>query len=169
MRELCKNVNIPLFSACCFFFHFANAAVLPLLGQYAAIVGPHVPIGVAPHGHVAPMLPRGMLTRGRYVAIVGDARGGLPYTAANIAIAQSSATFFAWAMGKMIDRGYGYRLPVFIGFGSLPVRCGVILALVYAWPNPYALIATQIIDGVGAGASRLPSSLRPSSCGSPTA
>ena len=55
MRELCKNVNIPLFSACCFFFHFANAAVLPLLGQYAAIVGPHVPIGVAPHGHVAPM------------------------------------------------------------------------------------------------------------------
>ena len=135
--ELLRNVNIPIFAACCFFFHFGNAAVLPLLGQY--------------------------------VAIAGDERGGLPYTAANIAIAQTSAAFFAWVMGKMIDKGYDYRTPVFLGFGSLPVRCGVILALVYAWPNPYALIATQIIDGVGAGASRLPSSLHPSSCGSPTA
>ena len=117
--ELFRNINIPIFSACCFFFHFGNAAVLPLLGQY--------------------------------IAAVGDARGALPYTAANIAIAQTSATFFAWTMGKMLDRGYSYRAPVLLGFGSLPVRCGVILALVYAWPNPYALIATQVIDGVGAG------------------
>ena len=117
--SLLQNVNIPIFAACCFFFHLCNAAILPLLSQF--------------------------------IAISGDERAGLPYTAANIAVAQVSAIFFAWMMGKMIERGNHYHMPVAIGFGSLPIRCGTILVLIYAWPKPYALIATQVLDGVGAG------------------
>uniref|UniRef100_A0A7S0CGF3 Major facilitator superfamily (MFS) profile domain-containing protein n=1 Tax=Proboscia inermis TaxID=420281 RepID=A0A7S0CGF3_9STRA len=116
--ELMRDKNMSIFALSCFFFHFGNAAVLGLLGQFLAMDG---------------------------------GRAGLPYTSANIAIAQLTAIMAAYGFDYLLKAGYRINVPVFIGFASLPIRITSIVALAYFWPNPYALIATQVFDGIGAG------------------
>lgn len=82
----------------------------------------------------------------------GSGRAGIPFTCGNIAIAQLTSIFSAWAMGMSIERGCGYKYPVVVGYiAAVPLRCLVIVTLIALWPNRYALMATQLLDGIGAG------------------
>ena len=89
------------------------------------------------------------------VLALENSREGIPYTVANIAIAQ----FFSIAGVKMMDfftnRGYRINVPIFIGYSLLIPRILIIFLLLKYWPNPYALVATQMIDGIGAGVNGL--------------
>jgi len=55
-------------------------------------------------------------------------------------------------MGTIIARGHGYKIPIIIGYGvAVPLRCTIIVLLNELWPNKYALMSTQLLDGIGAG------------------
>jgi len=86
---------------------------------------------------------------------IDSSREGISLTAANIVIAQ----LFSVAGVKMMDfftnRGYRINIPTFIGFGLLIPRILIIFLLLKYWPNQYALIATQVFDGIGAGTNGL--------------
>eukprot|EP00588_Corethron_pennatum_P001557 CAMPEP_0194284228 /NCGR_PEP_ID=MMETSP0169-20130528/27084_1 /TAXON_ID=218684 /ORGANISM="Corethron pennatum, Strain L29A3" /LENGTH=541 /DNA_ID=CAMNT_0039029993 /DNA_START=234 /DNA_END=1856 /DNA_ORIENTATION=- len=82
-------------------------------------------------------------------------RAGIPYTAANIVVAQVSSIGAALAMNYYVTKGTRINIPILIGFGSQALRIGLILVLSYYWPNEYALIATQLLDGLGAGVNGL--------------
>jgi MFS family permease len=118
--SILKDRNIALFAFSVFFFHFGNAAILPLLSQALA-------------------LESGKL--------------GIPYTCANIAIAQLTSVFSVWAMGFALERGITkHKIPLLIGyFAGVPLRCFIIVMLQMYWPNRYALMSTQLLDGIGAG------------------
>eukprot|EP00593_Proboscia_inermis_P014870 CAMPEP_0171305082 /NCGR_PEP_ID=MMETSP0816-20121228/14871_1 /TAXON_ID=420281 /ORGANISM="Proboscia inermis, Strain CCAP1064/1" /LENGTH=138 /DNA_ID=CAMNT_0011785629 /DNA_START=15 /DNA_END=431 /DNA_ORIENTATION=+ len=58
-------------------------------------------------------------------------------------------------MDKLMKKGVRINIPILIGFGSQALRIGIILALTYTWSNPYALVATQLLDGIGAGVNGL--------------
>jgi len=118
--ELLKSKSILVFSISAGLFHFANAAVLPLLGQLLAI---------------------------------GPGRAGIPFTAACIIVGRFTAIAVASICGKFSDTRQ--KQLMLIGFGSLPVRTLLIVVLSHAVSDSSArsacLIATQILDGVGAG------------------
>merc|ERR1712100_178671 len=57
----------------------------------------------------------------------------------------------------MLTLNMGYKLPMLIGFSSLPIRCATIVLLIQFWSNTYALIATQLLDGVGDGVVKMAS------------
>ena len=86
---------------------------------------------------------------------LNNSRGGILFLVANIAIAQS----FSVAGVKMVEffrnRGYRINIPIFLGFGLLVPRIVIIFLLLKYWPNQYALVATQILDGIGAGTNGL--------------
>lgn len=111
--DLLRDRRLLVFTACAVMFHFANAAMLPLVGQ---------------------KVTRGM-DRGTAVLM-----SACIITAQLVMIPTAlAASRFAEAWG---------RKPVFlIGFAVLPIR-----GLLYTTTtNPYALVAIQILDGVGAG------------------
>jgi MFS family permease len=94
-------------------FHFANAAMLPLLGEELA---------------------------------AGHARDGAPFMAASIIIAQVTMVPMALLVGRRAD-AWGRKRLLLIAFAALPLR-GVLYTLV---ASPGALMAIQVLDGVGAG------------------
>ncbi len=113
LRALFANRTLLLFSAAITLFHFANAAMLPLLGE--------------------------MLSQDHQAA-------GSLFMGACIVTAQVVMVPMALLVGHRAD-AWG-RKPIFlVGFAVLPVRGLLYLVL----QNPYALIAVQILDGVGAG------------------
>lgn len=86
------------------------------------------------------------------VLAVESGRAGIPYTCANIAIAQVTSILATWGMGHALKKGVPYKVPLIIGYlFAVPIRCFLIVLLLEVWPNNYALLAMQLFDGVGGG------------------
>lgn len=107
------NPALTAFIAAITLFHFANAAMLPLLGEELA------------RAH---------------------AQDGPLFVAACIITAQAAMVPMAILVGHRADR-WGRKRIFLVGFAALPLR-GVLYTLVR---DPAALIAIQLLDGVGAG------------------
>jgi MFS family permease len=113
LRRLLGDRALLGFIAAITLFHFANAAMLPLLGEKLA--GTH-------HGL------------------------GAMFIAASIVTAQAAMVPMAILVGHRADR-WGRKRIFLVGFAALPIR-GVLYTLVH---DPVALVAIQLLDGVGAG------------------
>jgi MFS family permease len=110
---LFRDRRILVFSASIVLFHFANAAMLPLVGQ--------------------------KMTSGKTEGVAG-------YMSYCIIAAQLVMVPVAIVSSRLAD-SWGRRGTFLIGFAVLPVR-GVLYTLT---DNPYALVAVQLLDGIGAG------------------
>eukprot|EP00566_Odontella_aurita_P012655 CAMPEP_0113575864 /NCGR_PEP_ID=MMETSP0015_2-20120614/27945_1 /TAXON_ID=2838 /ORGANISM="Odontella" /LENGTH=489 /DNA_ID=CAMNT_0000479171 /DNA_START=255 /DNA_END=1724 /DNA_ORIENTATION=- /assembly_acc=CAM_ASM_000160 len=104
-----------------FFFHFANANVLLVLGE---LMGGDNDDG-------------------------STKRSAIPLTAGAIVMAQFTMSLATLAGDRMTDLGWG-RKPLFmIALLSLPIRCALIVLWKDAGDG--YLVSTQILDGVGGG------------------
>lgn len=111
--DLTKNRALVMFLVASVLFHFANAAMLPLLGELLA------------HG------------KGRSSAL---------FMSACVVTTQATIALIATSIGRLSER-HGRKRLLLLGFGVLPLR-GVLYTLT---DNTYALIAIQMLDGIGAG------------------
>jgi len=110
---LFKDRPLVIFLVCAVLFHFANAAMLPLLGE--------------------------MLAKGK-------GRGSMMFMSACVVTTQLVITLLAAWAGRKAG-AWGRKPLLLIAFGVLPVR-----AVLYTLTdNTVALVAIQILDGVGAG------------------
>jgi predicted MFS family arabinose efflux permease len=112
-RGLLKDRPLLVFLACAVMFHFANAAMLPLLGE--------------------------MLAK-------GHGRSSMMFMSACVVTTQLVITFLASWSGRKAGT-WGRKPLLLIAFGVLPIRA-VLYTLTH---NIGALVAIQILDGVGAG------------------
>ena len=110
---LFQDHPLVVFLICAVMFHFANAAMLPLLGE--------------------------MLAKGR-------GRSSMMFMSACVVTTQLVITLLAPWSGRKAG-SWGRKPLLLIAFGALPVR-GVLYTLTH---NTDALVAIQILDGVGAG------------------
>lgn len=110
---LLRDRPLVIFLVCAVMFHFANAAMLPLLGE--------------------------MLAK-------GHGRSSMMFMSACVVTTQFTITMVAPWSGR--KAGFWGRKPLLlIAFGVLPVR-----AVLYTLTsNTVALVAIQILDGIGAG------------------
>jgi len=113
VRALLMDRRIAIFGLCAVLFHFANAAMLPLVGQVLSLG----------KDHRAPLYMSACIITAQFVMV----------------------PVAAWA-GRACAV-YGRKWVLMIGFSVLPIR-GVLYTLT---ADPIALIAVQILDGVGAG------------------
>jgi predicted MFS family arabinose efflux permease len=112
-RALLKDRPLLIFLVCAVMFHFANAAMLPLLGE--------------------------MLAKGK-------GRSSMLFMSACVVTTQLVITLLASWSGRKAG-SWGRKPLLLIAFGVLPVR-----AVLYTLTNQtVALVAIQILDGVGAG------------------
>jgi len=110
---LLKERPLLVFLICAVLFHFANAAMLPLLGQ--------------------------MLAK-------GQGRSSMMFMSACVVTTQFVITIIAAWSGRKAG-SWGRKPLLLIAFGVLPIR-----AVLYTLTsNTVALVAIQILDGVGAG------------------
>ena len=113
LKVLLENRALLLFTTAITLFHFANAAMLPLVGEKLS---------------------------------QGHQQASTLFMAACIIVAQIVMIPMAMLVGRKAD-DWG-RKPIFlVGFAVLPIR-GVLYTLT---DDPYALVAIQLLDGVGAG------------------
>jgi MFS family permease len=113
VRALLNDRPLAIFLICAVLFHFANAAMLPLLGE--------------------------MLSK-------GHGRSSMAFMSACVITTQLVITLLASWSGRTAS-SWGRKPLLLIGFGVLPLR-----AVLYTMTgNPVALVAIQILDGVGAG------------------
>jgi predicted MFS family arabinose efflux permease len=112
-RALLEDRPLLIFLVCAVMFHFANAAMLPLLGE--------------------------MLAK-------GQGRASMMFMSACVVTTQLVITLIASWSGRKAG-SWGRKPLLLIGFGALPIR-GVLYTLTH---NTDALVAIQILDGVGAG------------------
>jgi predicted MFS family arabinose efflux permease len=110
---LLKDRPLLILLVCAVMFHFANAAMLPLLGE--------------------------MLAKGR-------GRSSMMFMSACVVTTQLVITLIASWSGKKAG-AWGRKPLLLLAFGVLPVR-GVLYTLT---GNTFALVAIQILDGVGVG------------------
>jgi predicted MFS family arabinose efflux permease len=111
IRVLFRDRPLVLFLACAVMFHFANAAMLPLLGE--------------------------MLAK-------GQGRNSMMFMSACVVTTQLVITLLAsWSGRKAAS--WGRKPLLLVAFGVLPIR-GVLYTFT---ANTAALIAIQILDGVG--------------------
>jgi len=125
--ELLKDPAIRVFAVVTFVYHLANAGVVQLASQLAAL---------------------------------DDKRTSLAFTAASLTIFYLVQAPTAYLMGKHADR-FHYKTMLIVAHCILPVRCAVLAALSFqsgadastasSSPNPYAVVSTQIFDGLAAG------------------
>jgi predicted MFS family arabinose efflux permease len=113
LLALVEDRRLVIFLICAVLFHFANAAMLPLLGQ--------------------------MLAK-------GQGRSSMMFMSACVVTTQLVITLLASWSGRAAG-AWGRKRLLLIAFGVLPIR-GVLYTLTH---NTDALIAIQILDGVGAG------------------
>jgi MFS family permease len=112
-RVLFKDRPLLVFLVCAVMFHFANAALLPLLGE--------------------------MLAK-------GHGRSSMMFMSACVVTTQLVVTMIAAWSGRTAG-SWGRKPLLLIAFGVLPIR-----AVLYTLTgNTVALVAIQILDGVGAG------------------
>jgi MFS family permease len=112
-RALLKDRPLIIFLVCAVMFHFANAAMLPLLGE--------------------------MLAKGK-------GRSSMLFMSACVVTTQLVITLLASWSGRKAG-SWGRKPLLLIAFGVLPVRA-VLYTLTH---HTIALVAIQILDGVGAG------------------
>jgi len=112
-RALLKEGPLLVFLVCAVMFHFANAAMLPLLGE--------------------------MLAKGR-------GRNSMMFMSACVVTTQLVITLLASWAGRKAG-SWGRKPLLLIAFAVLPIR-GLLYTLT---ANTVALVAIQILDGVGAG------------------
>ena len=110
---LLKDRPLLVFLACAVMFHFANAAMLPLLGE--------------------------MLAK-------GQGRSSMMFMSACVVTTQFVITLISSWSGRKAG-SWGRKPLLLVAFGVLPV-CGVLYTLT---DNTSALVAIQVLDGVGAG------------------
>jgi MFS family permease len=110
---LLRDRPLAVFLVCAVMFHFANAAMLPLLGE--------------------------MLAR-------GQGRSSMMFMSACVVTTQATITVIASWSGRKAG-AWGRKPLLLIAFGVLPVRA-ILYTLTH---NTVALIAIQVLDGVGAG------------------
>jgi MFS family permease len=113
LGELVADRRIAIFLTAVVFFHLANAAMLPLVGE--------------------------MLSG-------GNPRTAQPYMSACILVSQLVMLPIAVGAGHLADT-WGRKRSFLVGFIVLPIR-GLLFATIR---SPYFLVATQVLDGVGAG------------------
>jgi predicted MFS family arabinose efflux permease len=112
-RNLLDDKPLVVFLVCAVLFHFANAAMLPLLGE--------------------------MLSK-------GQGRSSMAFMSACVITTQLTITLLATQWGRLAGT-LGRKPLLLIAFAVLPIR-----AVLYTLTsNPSALVAIQILDGVGAG------------------
>jgi MFS family permease len=111
--ELLKERPLFVFLVCAVLFHFANAAMLPLLGE--------------------------MLAKGK-------GRSSMMFMSACVVTTQLVITLIAAWCGRKAG-AWGRKPLLLVGFGVLPIR-GILYTLT---TNTGALVAIQILDGIGAG------------------
>ncbi len=110
---LLKDRSLLIFLVCAVMFHFANAAMLPLLGE--------------------------MLAK-------GQGRSSMMFMSACVVTTQFVITLLSSWSGRKAGT-WGRKPLLLLAFGALPVR-----AVLYTLTtNTAALIAIQVLDGVGAG------------------
>ena len=110
---LLKDRQLVIFLGCAVMFHFANAAMLPLLGE--------------------------MLAK-------GQGRSSMMFMSACVVTTQLVITLLASWSGRKAG-SWGRKPLLLIAFGVLPVR-----AVLYTLTdNTVALVAIQLLDGIGAG------------------
>ena len=110
---LLKDRPLLIFLACAVMFHFANAAMLPLLGE--------------------------MLAKGK-------GRSSMLFMSACVVTTQLVITLLASWSGREAG-SWGRKPLLLIAFGVLPIRA----VLYTVTHHTVALVAIQILDGVGAG------------------
>ncbi len=170
---LWKSTPLVILSATLMLFHFGNGAMLPLLGQQVATQAESGAIAtpgattVSPGAGTQGPIPRdGVQAPPATAAAPGQSTSGRPasepvrrhdslealladpvsYTAATVIIAQLTMIPIALLAAGFAERR-GYFLLLVAALVALPVR-GLIAGL---WPNPYAVVPVQMLDGVGAG------------------
>jgi MFS family permease len=112
-HALFKDRPLLIFLVCAVMFHFANAAMLPLLGE--------------------------MLAK-------GQGRSSMMFMSACVVTTQFVITLLASWSGRKAG-AWGRKPLLLLAFGVLPVR-----AVLYTLTtNTGALVAIQVLDGVGAG------------------
>jgi len=113
-----------------FFFHFANANVLLVLGE---------------------LMSNGDNNNGDDDANedAGASRSAIPLIAGAILLAQATMTAATWLGDYFTKRGVGRKVLFMAGLVTLPVRC----ALIIYWKDAgnAFLLSTQILDGIGGG------------------
>ena len=85
----------------------------------------------------------------QFVAI-GNEREAMAFTSATLLIfyfVQAPTAFF---VGKYVDK-MNYKNMLLLAHFVLSIRCAILAVLVVFWDNKYAITATQIFDGIGAG------------------
>jgi predicted MFS family arabinose efflux permease len=113
VSALLKDRPLVIFLICAVMFHFANAAMLPLLGE--------------------------MLAK-------GQGRSSMMFMSACVVTTQLVITVLASWSGRKAG-SWGRKPLLLLAFGVLPVRA-VLYTLAH---STVALVAIQILDGVGAG------------------
>jgi len=105
-----------------FFFHFANANVLLVLGE---LMGSENEEDGVP------------------------SRSAIPLIGGAIVLAQITMAAATWVGGRLTQRGVG-RKPLFMaGIVTLPIRCALII--IWKDAGDTYLLLTQILDGLGGG------------------
>ena len=85
----------------------------------------------------------------QFVAI-GNEREALAFTSATLLIFYFVQAPTAFLVGKYVDK-MNYKNMLLLAHLVLPIRCAILALLVVFWDNKYAITATQIFDGIGAG------------------
>jgi len=112
VKELLKDRRLLIFLICAVMFHFANAAMLPLLGE--------------------------MLAK-------GQGRSSMMFMSACVITTQLVVVLLATWVGRTAGK-WGRKPLLLIAFGVMPIR-GLLYTLTH---DTTALVAIQILDGVGA-------------------
>jgi predicted MFS family arabinose efflux permease len=112
VRELLRDRRLLVFLVCAVMFHFANAAMLPLLGE--------------------------MLAK-------GQGRSSMMFMSACVITTQFVVVLLATWVGRTAGK-WGRKPLLLIAFGVMPIR-GLLYTLTH---ETAALVAIQILDGVGA-------------------
>jgi len=116
-KTLLKDKKVLAFAAVTFFYHFANASVVPLVTQYISI---------------------------------DDKRTAMTFTSVALLLFYLFQALTNLVLRNVIEKVTPKTLLIFAHFVLL-VRCAMIVILIEWWDNKYALTATQVMDGIGAG------------------
>lgn len=114
-----------------FFFHFANANVLLVLGELMSKGGDNN--GDDDLNNMEQ----------------GTSRSAIPLIGGAILLAQATMTAATWLGNYFTERGIGRKVLFMAGLVTLPIRC----ALIIYWKDAgnAFLLSTQILDGLGGG------------------
>lgn len=120
-----------------FFFHFANANVLLVLGELMSNSDGNNNNNNNGDDNADNMEE------------AGASRSAIPLIGGAILLAQATMTFATWLGNYFTGRGIGRKVLFMAGLVTLPIRC----ALIIYWKDAgnAFLLSTQILDGLGGG------------------